>query len=66
MRHTDGTPPAPRLVKREILVKTSEAQRGPSVTYGPGARFPPDGRQPETTSTLTISRRVVDEGKQGR
>jgi ATP-dependent DNA helicase RecG len=32
------------LVKREILVKTSEAERGPSVTYGPGARFPPDGR----------------------
>lgn len=28
------------LVKREILVKTSEASRGPSVTYGPGPRFP--------------------------
>ncbi len=28
------------LVKREILVKTSEVSRGPSVTYGPGARFP--------------------------
>lgn len=32
------------LVKREILVKTSEAERGPSVTYGPGARFPSEGR----------------------
>lgn len=28
------------LVKREILVKTSEASRGPSVTYGPGPKFP--------------------------
>lgn len=28
------------LVRREILVKTSEAERGPSVTYGPGPRFP--------------------------
>lgn len=28
------------LVKRRILVKTSEAQRGPSVEYGPGAEFP--------------------------
>jgi ATP-dependent DNA helicase RecG len=32
------------LVKREILVKTSEAERGPSVTYGPGARFPSERR----------------------
>lgn len=29
------------LVKRGILVKTSQASRGPSVTYGPGPRFPP-------------------------
>jgi ATP-dependent DNA helicase RecG len=28
------------LVSRELLVKTSEAQRGPSVEYGPGKRFP--------------------------
>ena len=28
------------LVERQILTKTSEARRGPSVTYGPGARFP--------------------------
>ena len=28
------------LVEREILVKTSDAQRGPSVTYGPGPKFP--------------------------
>jgi ATP-dependent DNA helicase RecG len=29
------------LVGREILVKTSTAQRGPSVEYGPGPKFPP-------------------------
>ncbi len=28
------------LVERGLLVKTSEAQRGPSVTYGPGPSFP--------------------------
>jgi ATP-dependent DNA helicase RecG len=28
------------LVERGLLVKTSEAQRGPSVTYGPGPRLP--------------------------
>lgn len=28
------------LVDRGILVKTSKAQRGPSVAYGPGPRFP--------------------------
>jgi len=28
------------LVTREVLVKTSEAQRGPAVTYGPGPKFP--------------------------
>jgi ATP-dependent DNA helicase RecG len=28
------------LVERGILVKTSEAQRGPGVTYGPGPAFP--------------------------
>ena len=28
------------LVDRGILVKTSTASRGPSVRYGPGAKFP--------------------------
>lgn len=28
------------LVDRNILVKTSKARRGPSVTYGPGKNFP--------------------------
>ena len=31
------------LVGRGILVKTSTAQRGPSVTYGPGPKFPLKG-----------------------
>jgi ATP-dependent DNA helicase RecG len=29
------------LVGRDILVKTSQAQRGPSVEYGAGPKFPP-------------------------
>ncbi len=29
------------LVEREVLIKTSQAQRGPSVEYGPGPKFPP-------------------------
>lgn len=28
------------LVQRELLIKTSDAQRGPTVEYGPGPRFP--------------------------
>ncbi len=39
-----GTPRANQilvsLVEREILTKTSKAQRGPSVEYGPGPKFP--------------------------
>lgn len=33
------------LVRREILVKTSQAERGPGVTYGPGPRFPSQTRR---------------------
>lgn len=33
------------LVDREILMKTSKASRGPSVTYGPGRRFPKTSRR---------------------
>jgi ATP-dependent DNA helicase RecG len=33
------------LVRREILTKTSGAQRGPSVTYGPGPSFPSASRK---------------------
>jgi len=32
------------LVGRRVLKKTSAAQRGPSVEYGRGTRFPPLGR----------------------
>jgi ATP-dependent DNA helicase RecG len=28
------------LVERGVLVRTSDARRGPSVTYGPGLAFP--------------------------
>jgi ATP-dependent DNA helicase RecG len=28
------------MVQREILTKTSDAARGPSVEYGPGPKFP--------------------------
>jgi len=33
------------LVDREVLRKTSEAQRGPSVEYGPGPQFPSSSRK---------------------
>jgi ATP-dependent DNA helicase RecG len=28
------------MVKRQLLIKISEQQRGPSVEYGPGLKFP--------------------------
>jgi ATP-dependent DNA helicase RecG len=34
------------LVTRGVLTKTSQAQRGPSVTYGPGPAFPSPPRRP--------------------
>ncbi len=43
------------LVEREILIKTSEAQRGPSVEYGLGRRFP---------KKASKSRRGRDDGEQ--
>jgi len=33
------------LVDRGILTKTSDAQRGPSVTYGPGSSFPSSSKK---------------------
>jgi len=33
------------LVERQILVKTSPQQRGPSIEYGRGPTFPPDRRR---------------------
>ncbi|MGH8572108.1 MAG: ATP-binding protein, partial [Gammaproteobacteria bacterium] len=33
------------LVKREVLVKTSEVERGPTVEYGPGPKFPAKKRR---------------------
>jgi predicted AAA+ superfamily ATPase len=40
------------LVERDILTKTSKAQRGPSVEYGPGTQFPAKPtRRPPTRRT---------------
>ncbi|MGI8874004.1 MAG: hypothetical protein ACR2KP_06700 [Egibacteraceae bacterium] len=39
------------LVERELLVKTSKAQRGPGVTYGPGPRFPQQRRRRSTQTS---------------
>lgn len=48
------------LVERGILVKTSEAQRGPSVTYGPGPSFPPAVRG-RTRSRKVDAKNSTDE-----
>lgn len=49
-----GTPRAKQilagLVERDILIKTSKAQRGPSVEYGPGAKFPQGSRRARRVS----------------
>jgi ATP-dependent DNA helicase RecG len=44
------------LVERDLLVKTSDAQRGPSVTYGPGTQFP--GTQFPVTPKRTRRKRI--------
>lgn len=43
------------LVGRRILVKTSEAQRGPSVTYGRGPKFPATRPRSRVTRTQESS-----------
>lgn len=49
------------LVERRILVKTSEAQRGPSVTYGPGPDFPaaPKRRRSAKTSATGVDSKAA-------
>lgn len=44
------------LVKRDILVRTSEARRGPTVEYGPGPKFP-KGRKQRKAPTTGAARR---------
>lgn len=39
------------LVDRDVLVKTSEATRGPSVTYGRGASFPASAKRRSTSTS---------------
>jgi ATP-dependent DNA helicase RecG len=43
------------MVQREILVKTSEAARGPSVDYGPGPKFQ-SSRRARSAATARRSR----------
>ncbi|MGH3666618.1 MAG: ATP-binding protein [Egibacteraceae bacterium] len=38
------------LVERQILIKTSQAQRGPGVKYGPGPRFPKQRKRRSTNA----------------
>lgn len=58
------TPTASRiladLVERKLLVKTSDAQRGPSVTYGRGPHFPAK-RARKSSPRSSISRAPSDE-----
>lgn len=54
------------LVDRGILAKTSKATRGPSVTYGPGLKFPIGRTRPATVGEadqllLDFDRRADDE-----
>jgi ATP-dependent DNA helicase RecG len=52
-----GAAPASRvlgdLVERGILVKTSSAQRGPSVAYGPGPAFPAQPKRRRKAADVT-------------
>jgi ATP-dependent DNA helicase RecG len=41
------------LVERQILVKTSKAQRGPTVEYGPGPQLPPKTTRRRTSKPPT-------------
>jgi ATP-dependent DNA helicase RecG len=45
------------MVERQILVKSSEQQRGPSVEYGPGPRFP-GKRKHRTKQEQPVKRRT--------
>jgi ATP-dependent DNA helicase RecG len=44
------------LVERQVLVKTSRAQRGPSVTYGPGSAFPSVPRREQSRASAGTPR----------
>jgi len=49
------------LVERQILTKTSEATRGPSVTYGPGSLFPKPSRKRRGPRSKADSSVVADD-----
>jgi ATP-dependent DNA helicase RecG len=42
------------LVERKILTKTSVAQRGPTVEYGPGVQFPPKPARRKPRKSLPV------------
>jgi ATP-dependent DNA helicase RecG len=46
------------LVKRDVLIKTSDAQRGPSVEYGRGPKFPQRTRRRPHQRTKTTGRQA--------
>ena len=45
------------MVERQLLVKISEQQRGPSVEYGPGPKFP-GKRKPRTKEAHSEKERI--------
>lgn len=61
------TTPASRvladLVERGVLIKTSEATRGPSVTYGPGPSFPAAAKVKVNKSARRTTADRADEPK---
>lgn len=42
------------LQQRDLIVRVSEARRGPRVVYGPGPRFPRPGRRRRRPSATTV------------
>lgn len=53
------------LIDRGVLIKTSKAQRGPSVTYGPGENFPRTPRRGRAHITLQDELELNDDHGRG-
>ncbi|CAM3431239.1 transcriptional regulator [Corallococcus sp. ZKHCc1 1396] len=50
------------MVERQLLVKTSAQQRGPSVEYGPGPKFPGKARAKKSAaSKKTVGKRAAQQ-----
>jgi ATP-dependent DNA helicase RecG len=52
------------MVERQLLVKISEQQRGPSVEYGPGPKFP--GKLKTQRKKAAPARRAALQGSRGK